>query len=220
MQGDNLPTIGAGKRAVISGRTGSGKSTLGCWLLNRSLQHWVILNPKWTGIYKDLPDSNTLKNFKESDFNKSLEKHRFTILNFDGNTANADYMDSVVEYIHGSFENVGLCADELYTLHSAGKAGPGLTGWLTRGRELKQSFVGMVQRPAWVSRFCFSEADYIVGMDLTAIEDRKRLYECCGNEHFKDRMEPRKWLWYDVNGDHIAKYRAVPKLTPIDKRDQ
>lgn len=213
---DNLPVISIGNRAIVSGRTGCGKSTLGCWLLNRSKQHWVILNPKWTKAYSQLPDSKTLHNFKELEFNSSVEKHRFTIINFDGSTANPDYMDDVISYIHGSFENIGLCADELYTLHNGGRAKPGLIGWLTRGRELKQSFLGMTQRPAWVSQFCYSESDYIIGMDLAMKDDRKKLFDCTGNEHFNDRMEPRKWLFYDVNKDEITKYGKVPKMA-IDK---
>ncbi len=209
---DNLPKIEPDKRAIISGRTGSGKSTLACWLLSRSLQHWLILNPKWTGAYKNLPESKVLEGFKESDVIKSLEQNRYTVLNFPGSQANAEYMDSVIDYIHGSFENIGLCADELYTLHTGGKAGAGLTGWLTRGRELKQSFIGLTQRPAWISRFAYSEADYIVGMDLALADDRKRLYEASGNEHFLSRIPPRRWLWYDVSRDTIARYAPVPPL--------
>lgn len=207
-----LPSIGNGKRAIISGRTGSGKSTLGCWLLNRSRQHWVILNPKWTAAYKSLPDAKVITRIDQSAINSSLEKNRFTIVNFDGKTANAEYMDAVIEHIHGSFENVGLCVDELYTLHTGGRPKQGLVGWLTRGRELKQSFLGMTQRPAWISRFCYSEADYIVGMDLSLKIDRKQLYECSGNGHFLNRLEPRKWLWYDVNVDSISLLGAVPLI--------
>jgi len=207
-----LPTIKPGKRAIVSGRTGSGKSTLACWLLNRSMQHWVILNPKWTAAYKQLPDSNVMTGFNEGRFNSSLEKNRYTIINFDGKTANAEYMDEVISFIHSRYENVGLCADELFTLHSGGRPGPGLTSWLTQGRELKQTFIGLTQRPAWISRFCFSEADYIIGMDLSLKEDRKRLYENSGCPYFVGRIEPRKWIYYDVNADTVEKFGAVPLL--------
>lgn len=113
-------------------------------------------------------------------------------------------------YLHESFENVGFCIDELYTLHTGGRAGEGLTGVLTRGREMKQSFLGLTQRPAWVSRFCFSESDYVIGMDLALKEDRKRMVDITGNIHFSERLEARKWLFYDVGKDDIKKYSAVP----------
>jgi len=209
---ETLPIVRPGKRAIVSGRTGSGKSTLACWLLNRTRQHWVILNPKWTAAYKELPESEVITRFDESKVNQSIDKNRFTIINFDGKTANAEYMDEVISFIHSRYENIGICADELFTLHTGGRPGAGLTSWLTQGRELKQTFIGLTQRPAWISRFCFSEADYIIGMDLSLKEDRKRLHENSGCPYFEGRIEPRKWLFYDVNADSISKYGAVPLL--------
>lgn len=212
---DSYPIIGSGKRAIISGRTGSGKSTLGAWFLNRSLQHWIILNPKWTKTYNDLPNSQIYKRFDRKEFDDAIVKFNYIILNLSGSSAESEYMDSIIDYIHNNFENVGICADELYTLHTNGRAGYGLIEWLTRGRELKQSFIGMTQRPAWISRFCYSEADYIIGMDLTMIQDRKRLYECSGNGYFQERIKPRQWLFYNVSNDSMTKYGAVPKISAI-----
>jgi hypothetical protein len=213
MSNDGLPTLEAGKRITISGRTGNGKSTLACWLLNRSKQHWIILNPKHTASFNHLPDSNVLRGFEEKKFLASVEKFKYTIINFSGEQATPDFMDSVVSYAHESFENVGLCVDELYTLHTTGgRAGAGLVGWLTRGRELKQTYLGLTQRPAWISRFCYSEADYIGGMDLTQIKDRKTLVENSGCDYFLGRLEPYQWLWYDVAKDRAVKYGKVPMI--------
>jgi len=210
---NNLPIILKGKRATIAGRTGSGKSTLACWLLSRSPLHWIVLNPKWTKAYADLPDAVTIDGIKIDKINRAIEDHRYTIVNPQGIENNWEYLDNVIQYYHESRENLGLCADELYTLHNNGRAGPGLIGWLTRGRELGQSFLGMTQRPAWVSQFVFSEADYIAEMDLTLLKDRKAIYDATGQEYMLHRLPPRKWYWYDVSKDTIAKYGAVPLLT-------
>ena len=213
---DNLPFIAPGKRAIVSGRTGSGKSTLACWLLSRSSQHWLILNPKHTAAYKDLPDCEVLTKFDDGLVSRSVEKHRFTLLNLSGAQSTPDYMDNIIQWFHETFENVGLCVDETYTLHIGGKAGDGLVGWLTRGRELKQSFLGLAQRPKWLSLFCFSESDYIVEMDLTISDDRKRVFDFTGNQESLNRLLPHRWLWYDVGSDTLAKYGPVPRLDKVE----
>lgn len=204
------PSVESGKRAIISGRTGSGKSTLGAWFLKRSPQTWVIFNPKHTKSYSNLEDSIILSSFKQKEFDDAVSKHKFVILNLSGKLAEAEFMDGIIDYIHNNYENIGICIDELYTIHTNGRAGYGLIEWLTRGRELKQSFIGMTQRPAWISRFCYSEADYVIGMDLSLANDRKRLYESTGNDFFLDRVKPQTWLFYNVSEDSIKKYGPVP----------
>ena len=210
MATDNFPRINPGERAIISGRTGSGKSTLGCWILERSPGHWIVLNPKHTKAYDGLNDSHTIKGIDLGKIDRSLREHRFTIVNPTGDQATPEVLDEFVGYIHDTYKNIGVCADELYTLHNNGRAGKGLLGLLTRGRELKQAFLGMTQRPAGLSQFNFSESQYICGMSLTLEDDRKRLYQMTGRREFLEKMEPHEWLWYYVSQDHLRKFGPVP----------
>ncbi len=207
----SLPVIDAGKRVIVAGRTGSGKSTLACWLLEHNPQHWIILNPKHTNAYKNLSDVIVFTKFDEPAIRKEIQRTKFVLLNFSGDEASADFMDDVILWAHGTLKNIGLCADELYTLHSAsGRAGDGLIGWLTRGRELKQSFIGLTQRPAWISRFVVSEADAICAMDLVLADDRMRMRESTGQDHFLNRIRDHRWLWYSVAEDKLTLYGPVP----------
>ena len=204
------PRIDPGQRAIISGRTGSGKSTLACWLLNRSAQHWIVFNPKHTAAYRNLDDAIVFKKFDAKGILSKIRQHKFVVLNFRGDEADAEFMDAVLYWLHEKVKNIGVCVDELYTMHSAaGRAGDGLLSWLTRGRELKQSFLGLTQRPAFISRFLFSEADFIGSMDLVLSDDRKRLRDETGSNHFLNRLHDHKWLWYNVPGDDITLYTAV-----------
>lgn len=209
---DSLPRINQGERASVAGRSGSGKSTLARWLLTRSPGHWVILNPKHTKAFDLLPDSVTMNGFDLRKFEDNIAKHKFTIINPNprkGQTS-PEYMDAFVDWLHNSYTGIGLCADELYTLHKNGQAGEGLTGWLTRGRELKQSFLGLSQRPAWVSKFIFSESNYIGEMSLAIHDDRKKMYDFIGNPEALVKLPPREWLWYEQDKDALRKFGPVP----------
>lgn len=204
------PVIRPGKRATIAGRTGSGKTTLANWLLKRSPLHWIILNPKHTAGYAALPGVKTIHGIKLKEIEKSISENKFTLVNPGIGEATPETLDLVIQWLHDNYTNVGLCCDELYTLHQGGQAGPGLIAWLTRGRELNQSFVGLTQRPAWLSLFCFSEADYLGEMDLMLKKDRQRFYEFTGREESLKRLPPRKWLWYEAESDTLNRYGEVP----------
>lgn len=205
-----LPLIKAGYRALCAGRTGSGKSTWACWMLVRSPGNWIILNPKHTAAYKGLPDSVVIETLDLDKLEKAMRNFRFVIVNPPTRDARPDTLDEWILAVHESWKNVGLCCDELYTLHKGGVAGPGLIGWLTRGRELKQSFLGLTQRPAWLSQFLFSESDYICGMSLVLGKDRKRMMEMTDRKEFLARLPAREWLWYVTADDTLQYFGPVP----------
>ena len=208
-----LPRISRGKRAIVAGRTGSGKSTLGDWLLRRSPGHWVILNPKWTKSYSALPDNVTVKFRGVPDYDKVAEeivKHRFVIVEPVSGHADHETLDAFILWLHDNYRDVGLCVDELYSLHNGARAGEGLIGWLTRGRELGQSFLGLTQRPAWLSQFLFSESEYIGGMSLNLEKDRKRMVEMTGRKEFENQLKPHHWLWFDTPANTLRRFGPVP----------
>lgn len=208
---EGLPTLTPGSRTVAAGRTGSGKTSLARFLVeHRNTQHWVILNPKHTAGYDKLPDAKVLNGWNGKKFDKSITENRFTVINFNPQELNADFMDSVLLYIHDTYDNIGILADELYYLHKFGEAGDGLIGILTRGRERKQTFLGLVQRPKRISLFAFSESDYIVSLALNLEVDRKRMEESTGDSKFLKSLPKYYWRWYTVDADHSTLFGPVP----------
>lgn len=204
------PVINPGKRAIVAGRTGSGKSTLAKWMLQVSPGHWVIINPKNTAAYNSLPDSLNIDGIDLKKIAKSIEEHRFTIVTPKANQLQPETLDLLINWLHSDYTNLGICVDELYAVHKNGVAGEGLIGLLTRGRELKQSFFGLTQRPAWLSKFLFSESDYIGGMALNLVDDRKRMFDFTGKKAFLEKLPERDWLWYDVAADNLRAFNPVP----------
>jgi hypothetical protein len=206
-----LPTLDPGTRAIVSGRTGSGKTSLARFLMqHRNNQHWVILNPKHTAGYKDMPDAVVLNHWDAKKFDKKINKHRFVLLNFATEELNHAFMDDVLLYLHETYDNIGFCCDELYYLHNNGEAGKGLIGILTRGRERNQTFLGLVQRPKRISLFCFSESDYAVAMALNLEGDRKRMVEATGDSTFIAPLPKYHWRWYNVDTDTSQLWAPVP----------
>jgi len=211
-QPPTLPSIQPGKRGILAGRTGSGKSTLAKYLMQRSGGHWVIINPKWTKAFDTLPAAKVIVGIKPKEIEKSIfdEKTRFTIINPKADEADPETLDVLIQWLHAKFTDLGIYVDELYSVHVNGRAGPGLIGVLTRGRELGQTFLGATQRPAYLSKFLFSEADYICGMSLNVKEDRKRMYEFTGRDEYEIKLQPHQWLWYDVGADELQAWGPVP----------
>ncbi len=204
------PSIKLGKRAIISGRTGSGKSTLACWFLSRSNFRWIIVNPKWTSAYKNLSGSTILKNLSIKEIDKKIKQYQYLILNIGGIEAQPEILDEFIGILHEGYRDIGLCIDELYAVHHNGRAGEGLINFLTRGREFRQSFLGLTQRPAWLTKFLYSECDYLGIMALNLLDDRKRLYEQIGRDTILKSLPPQKWYWYDVNKDNLRLFSPIP----------
>ena len=215
------PRINPGQRAILAGRTGSGKSTLASWLMLRSAGHWVIINPKWTKAFDDFkPDVPESKRDKVIDnkivgidtklISASIAANRFTIINPASSETDPETLDLLIQWLHESYTDIGIYVDELTMVHNGYIAGPGLIGVLTRGRELQQAFIGVTQRPACISKFLFSEADFICGMSLNTVEDRKRMYSFTGREQFLVKLKAREWLWYDVGADELQAWGPIP----------
>ena len=151
-----------GERVLISGKTGSGKTRGMIWLAHRQSLPVIVLDTKIDPAFETLPGAFVV-NGLDCDLSAIYAQHETLpqlIIRPNPHEYNADSLDAFLDYIYSSCENICVCIDELYSLHSNGRPGSGLISLITRGRSKRITVISGAQRPAWISLFCLSETDY------------------------------------------------------------
>ncbi len=202
-----LPYIPPGKRALVLGKTGSGKTVGASWLLSRSPGKWVILNSKYDSFLAQLGPS---VDWSAHDVIKGLKKERVVVAH--PATFEPNELDRTLFELCESRQPIGVFVDELMYLHKGnGSAGPGLMGLLTRGRSRKQSFIGCSQRPAFLSSFCYSESEYFAIYNIKLKKDWQKINEFSGQPNIEASRLNHKWAWVDIGEDTLTEFGPVPE---------
>lgn len=203
---DGLPYIPPGERALILGKTGSGKTVIGAWLLSRSPGNWVILNSKYDEFLSKIGPS---VEWNVKDVLKGLKKKQVVVAH--PTSFEPDELDRTLFELCETRQPVGVFVDELMYLHKGnGRAGPGLMGLLTRGRSRHQSFIGCSQRPAFLSQFCYSESEYFGIANIKLRADWAKIIEFSGNPNAKRLRLNHNWGWINIKEDTLTEYGSVP----------
>ena len=201
--------LNVGQRASIVGKTGSGKSTLICHMIEaRPTEECIVLDSKGEPLFQKLSDSRVINGLSLKPDKKSLVH---IVRPLPGELSDPGIMDNFLEDVYRKSRNITIVIDEAYMLHSsAGKAGPGLVSLLTRGRSRGIGTWLGTQRPAWASRFCFTESEHFFVMHLSHPADRKMMSEYTGVIDLSNRMiEPHTCC--HINGNKIDYFR-VPRF--------
>jgi hypothetical protein len=196
------------ERLVVVGRTGSGKTQGALWQLSqRSIDRipWVIVDTKRDSLIRDVPYVEDL------DLSDRLPRYpglyRVTALPKVDDEALEGFLWSV--HAHG---RTGLFIDEGYMVPETGA----LQGILTQGRSLRIPLIVLVQRPNNVSRFIFSESEYIQLYKLTDNRDVKIAKDYMGQTPLW-RSLPGKYYswWWDNQREQTLILRPVPDRNTI-----
>src|SRR5262249_979811 len=153
-------------RTAIMGRTGSGKTALALFLLSHSNFNE---KPYYIVDYKGDQHISELNRAREIDLHELPRQPALYIVR------PLPHQQEAMEhwlwrvYSHG---NSGLYFDEAYMLPDEG-AFPAI---LTQGRSKGINSIVITQRPAWISRFVFSEANQFSAFHLNDRDDRKKLW--------------------------------------------
>lgn len=202
------------ERVTLVGRTGSGKTFAARTLLAKR-HRLIVIDPK-----DDLgtPDWN-LEEATERGW-RELARGQPARLRV---TAPVGELPDWEEYYRRGFmaasprAPVAIYTDEVYGVVSPGaKPGPFFTAVYTRGRTRYCSAWAATQRPTWVPRFLFSEADWLLCFLLTELQDRKRMAEVMGS--LVEQAPPTRYGFWLKNvywqAPILAKQIEVVKATP------
>lgn len=202
-----LPTTS--QRSAIVGRTGSGKTQYGFWQTSYAP---FDRQPYYIVDYKRDHLLNSVDRIKEIGLHEKPPKQPGLYIVHPSPHEEAE----VEAWLWKVWEKqrCGLYIDEGYMLPDKGA----LRAILTQGRSLQIPVTMLSQRPVWLSRFVFSEADFITRFHLNDKDDLKTVSRFMPSELGKERLARYQSAWYDVSEDMGLIIAPVPAADTIAER--
>lgn len=200
------------ERTTVLGRTGSGKTQLATWLLSISDFHhkpWIIVDFKRDVLL------NSVDRIKEIGLHETIpDKPGIFIVHPD-----PDDEDAIENFLRNVWrsEDVGIYFDELYMIPD----GKGFRGLLTQGRSKNIPVISLSQRPAWVPKFVFTEAENFSIFHLQHHDDRKRVEAFIPDDkglNLRKRLPDFHSRWYSVRTDSVHVLGPVPDAQTLATR--
>jgi len=195
------------QRIAVIGRTGSGKTQAAVWQLSRRnflSMPWVVFNFKGDELIDSIPFADHVEV-------GHIPKRAgiYIVHPLPGQLAE---MQSYLWALWGR-ENVGLFCDEGYMMGDD----EAFLACLTQGRSRRIPMIVLTQRPAWISRFVFTESQFYQVFSLTDRRDWKTVSQFIPDD---GRMEttvlPEFHSWYyDVGKNKLFVLAPVPSEDEI-----
>jgi hypothetical protein len=193
---------GGDARTTVLGRTGSGKSTCGTWLLSRQRfdkRPWIAVDFKKEIIF-DRVGFPPIVQLKLTD--KIPRKPGLYLVSpYPGQELALEQFLWRV-WVRG---NCGLYIDEA-ALMPDGDAFPAI---LQQGRSKRIPVIGCSQRPVGVARGMFSEANFFCVYQMVDRRDY-RIVEGFVPADIGQPLPRHAWHWYDVENDELLAMGPVP----------
>ena len=193
----------ARERAVVFGRTGSGKTVFMTWLLSHASideRPWIIIDHKNDGYLAKLP---RVQKIRLGELPKSPGLY----------IVNPSYKEdeAVDNYLHAILTrgNTGVFTDEGSAIKQAEPRYVGLKALFAQGRSKRTPVLFATQRPSWINKSVLSEGDYYALFHLQNGEDRDRARSFMGDIDLEQRLDEYFCHWYDVKQNASFKIRPV-----------
>lgn len=197
------------ERITVIGRTGSGKTQGAAFILSKSPFDqipYVVFDFKREGLFQEI-GARQLDLMQPDKAFASLNQAGIFIVR-----PTPDQTEEVEALLWTIWEHeyCGVFIDEGYMI---GKS-RAYEALMTQGRSKNIPVITLTQRPSWISRFAFSEADYFMIFQLNDKRDRDTVQSFVGVNI--EKKLPRYWsYWYDVSHDQVIRLRPVPPRDQI-----
>lgn len=193
---------------MIIGRTGSGKTQYGLWLL--SLQNvdempWVVIDYKRDAGIMDIPYAR----FVEPGYIPTSPGVYVVQPSVDAKEEMRDYTNALLDA-----ENVGIYVDEGFMFAD----NSGLDAIFMQGRSKHIPVIICTQRPVLLSRFAFTQASYIQVFHVIDARDRKTIRGFAPIETDDYNLPDYHSYHYDVGRDKLSVFKPVGSMASIHAR--
>jgi hypothetical protein len=193
-------------RITIIGATGSGKTHAAMWhlsLRNYDQKPWIIYDYKLEEFINEVPGTFQLGVTDPIPV-------RPGIYIVQPNIGDEDLVEAQMWKIWAQ-ENVGVFIDEGYML---GNNNRGFRMLLTQGRSKHIPMIVLCQRPVWLDRFVFSEAQFFQVFHLNSAKDVQTVEQYVPQDLSTDLPE-RYSYYYDVRTRSLVVLRPMPDKNAI-----
>ncbi len=196
------------ERVAIFGRTGSGKTQFGTWLLSRLSWNkipWIVLDFKREGLFSAIPDTTPM----DIDARIPRKAGVYVCSPIVADKADAERLNQLFRRIWEK-ERVGIFVDEGYMA-------TGLRWFracLQQGRSRRIPMIILSQRPVWMDRFVWSEASQFIAFDLTLEDDRQTANKLIPG-YSRVSLPDYHAVWHDVSNKTTAVLTPAPASASI-----
>lgn len=191
------------QRLVIVGRTGSGKTVAALWHLSKSdfeNMPWIVIDFKYD------ENINSIDRAEVLELGDKIPS-RPGIYIVHPMPDQAEELDTFLWKIW-SHENIGVFVDEGYMIGDS----PAFRALLTQGRSKHIPMIVLSQRPVWLSRFVFSEADFYQEFHLNDKRDKQTI-KAFMPPYTGNRVPDYHSRYYDVGKDALVTLTPVPEAS-------
>jgi len=195
------------QRAAIIGRTGSGKTVAGVRMLaeaNYTDMPYIVYDFKRDTLLADIAALDGAHELAVTSPPPKTPGIYFVHPNPNQKQEVEDQMWKVWEQNY-----TGVFVDEGYMICGGTSLSPAYRAILTQGRSKHIPAITLSQRPAWIDRFVFSEADYFQVFALTHNADRAKVEEYVHVDLSKPLPKYHSY-YHDVAEEKTVVMKPVP----------